>query len=100
MSKISINITTLAPEPKDEYRSLSLLDKIDEFILRVDSTDTDTWYEYNYLKRLYEKLITYPLTPELYERMLRLEDLFAKYADKDVDGEVDLDGELMLKGGF
>ena len=87
-------------EPREEYKKPSLCEKIDEYIRRVDSPETESKQEYIYLKRLYEKLIKLDIEPALKERLLRLEDLFAKYGNKDVSGQVQLNGEDMIKGGF
>lgn len=87
-------------EPKDEYKQPSLCEKIDEYIRRVDSPEIESLQEYLYLKKLYEKLIKLDITPDLKERLLRLEDLFAKHGNKDVDNQVQLDGQDMIKGGF
>lgn len=97
---VSVMVSTPAPEPKKEYCKPSLLEKVEDYIMRVESTEYESQYEWNYLKRLYEKLVNYPRGIDDVETILdKLEDLFEKFANKDHDGEVELDAEKMHRYG-
>lgn len=95
--KISINISSQVPETKQDYKRPCLKDKVDDYIRCVEANDIDSKYEWNYLKRLYERLLKYKPTEETGLILKNLESLFEKYANKDHDNAVQLDAQTMHK---
>lgn len=101
--KLSILVETKAPEPRDEYKKPNLIEKAKEYIRRVDAPEIESKQEWNYLKRLYERLIKNS-SPQGYSEkqiediLCRLEDLFEKYSNKDHEGAVEMDAQSMNRG--
>ena len=89
-TKISVLVDVKTPQTKDVYKKPRLYDKVQEYIRRVDAPEIESCYEWNYLKRFYERLVSLPekacesvMTRSEIARVLdQLEDLFEKYAKK------------------
>lgn len=97
--KTVISVMVSQPAPKqyrDEYKRPPLKEKVNEYIRRIESSDSDVEYEWNYLKRLYECLSRKPKLTECQGQILKsLEELFEKYGNHDHEGSVDLDAQYM-----
>ena len=97
---IKILIQQEAPkEIRPEYKKVPLCKKVDWYIRNVESNQIDSEREWEYLKRLYEKISRKKNITEEHEKILsKLEELFEKYGNHDHSGSVDLDSEYMHRG--
>lgn len=97
---ISLKIQEEAPKKVDsEYCQPNLEKKIDEYIRRVEGSEIESKYEWNYLKRVYEYLSRKSKLDEQDKSILyKLEPVIMKYADSDSHNRVDLDSKYMHRG--
>ena len=94
MSKVIVklinNLITKLPDSslkKEEKESIE--DKVDRYIIMVESNSIDSEYEYNYLKSLYKRLCKVKrLSPRYRELRVKLKDVMLKYGKYDNDKEI------------
>ena len=95
MNKTSISIMiSQAPEKTcDQYKQPSLLEKIQDYMTMVKSTENDCEHELKYLQCLYKKLSrTKTLPAELIDILQELEDLLMIHDHTD---GADMDAQYM-----
>jgi len=81
-----------------EYKSTELLDKVADYMTICES-DQDSYYHWNYLKALYNKLSKLNnLSPKYKEIILVLEPFILKHGIYDSGDMVDLDSANLWKG--
>lgn len=97
---ITILLKQEAPKQiKEEYKPIPLKKKVKECIRRVESNQIDSEQEWEYLKRLYERLSRRSKLNEEQEDIVEaLEDLFEKYSNHDHEDSVALDAQYMHRG--
>lgn len=83
---------------RPDYQNQELLDKVSEYMVICES-DEDSYYHWNYLKALYNKLSKINnLAPKYRDVILVLEPFIMKHGMYDSGDMVDLDSANMWKG--
>lgn len=82
---------------RQEYQRETLLEKVDDYVRCVESNE-DSWYEWNYLKCLYNKLSKLKRPSDTAERILEMiEPLMMRFGPLDHENGPELDAENMFK---
>ena len=87
-------------QPKDifkQYKNVDLIEKVAEYITICES-DSDSYYHWNYLKKMYSTLAALPkenLTESYRDILKILEPFILKHSNS--DGNQELDGLNMFK---
>lgn len=97
--KTVIKIMIQQPAPKKvkkEYCKPSLLEKVCEYKRRVEAKEINSDYEWEYLKRLYERVVKIPkLTKEQEEILSIVEELIEKFGGHESGSPAKIDGMTM-----
>jgi hypothetical protein len=101
-AKIVLSVQIANPKPpkvEKECAQPSLLEKVEEYVIRVKSPETESRKEWYYLQRLYERLQEVSkLTKEQEQILYWIEPLMQLYGHGDPHNAVDYDGSKMGRG--
>lgn len=103
MSNISVRVAILqqqeAPQRiRPEYSAVDILDKVQQYIYDVNSNYTDSAWQWQYLKRMYNVLSKKVKLNDLEREILEmLEPEIMKHAEYDTHDAAELDGGTMFR---
>jgi len=96
---IKIMIKDAPKDIRPEYKQPCLKDRVMECCRAVESNQIDSKREWNFLKKVYEKLSRKQDLSKVEAVILdKLEDLMIKYGKHDPSDSVDLDAQFMNRG--
>lgn len=100
---ISIKIVTMPSQPKKDYEQPTIVEKVEQYILDINSNITESTWQWHYLKRLYAVLTKKSKLSDVEKTVLKMiAPEIQKHAEYESDDQVKLDGTTMhkyLEGG-